>query len=557
MTTQDLTLFNSLPVPAFSVDEAGRIIAWNKALAVLTGRGSEEAVGRRVWQCFYDARQATPVDEALLVGAEVEKQQPFAGPDGEPLAMSWSVSPLMADDGDVCGATAVLSAPSGGAGCAGGGALEAKIEALRGVASAAARGDFSVALPDYGDDPVGLLARGIGGMIETVRGLIEEINTLIGAGRHGDLRARVNPDGFDGGFREVVDGVNEMLDLILSPIDELSDCLGRVARGQLDAYVSGQYEGDHATLKNALNTSLDSLNETLRQVQIASDQIASGSQQVSSSSQALSDGASRQAASIEEISASIADMTDQTKQNANNAGQANELTAAAGELAVRGDSQMQAMVRAMAEIDESSQNISKIIKVIDEIAFQTNLLALNAAVEAARAGVHGKGFAVVAEEVRNLAARSANAAKETTVMIEGSIKKVSQGSAIARETAEALTQIVESVGKVSGLVAEIAQASNEQAQGIAQINQGLQLVDQVTQQNTSGAEESASAAEELARQASRLKELLGRFSLSLNLDDEFDSPANGSTVVPLRAVREGGSRAADVIPFDDVEFGRY
>jgi methyl-accepting chemotaxis protein len=266
-------------------------------------------------------------------------------------------------------------------------------------------------------------------------------------------------------------------------------------------------------LKDALNGTLDSLNEILGEVQLSAEQIASGSNEVSSSAQGLSTGAVQQASAVEEISASIGTMTEKVRQNAESAGEANRLATGAGQLATEGDQQMRAMMRAMGEIDESSHSISKIIKVIDEIAFQTNLLALNAAVEAARAGVHGKGFAVVADEVRSLAARSANAAKETTAMIEGSLVKVSQGTQMARDTAASLARIVESVGRVNGLVADIAAASSEQAHGITQIDQSLRQVDQVTQTNTTSAEESATAAEELSLQAGRLSEILQRFTL--------------------------------------------
>ena len=199
---------------------------------------------------------------------------------------------------------------------------------------------------------------------------------------------------------------------------------------------------------------------------------------------ALSQGATEQASSIEELTTSLEEVSAQTKKNAEYANDANKLAENAKNIAVRGNQQMQEMLTAMAEINEASNNISKIIKVIDDIAFQTNILSLNAAVEAARAGQHGKGFAVVAEEVRNLAARSANAAKETTDLIEGSIQKVEDGTKIANQTAEALNEIVEGVNEVAKIVDNIASASNEQAAAIEQINQGVMQISRVVQSNS-------------------------------------------------------------------------
>ncbi len=285
----------------------------------------------------------------------------------------------------------------------------------------------------------------------------------------------------------------------------------KIADGDLTVNVSVRSEND--LLGKKLRELVENNNEVLTNISGASEQVASGSKQVSDSSMALSQGATEQASSIEELTASLEEISAQTKLNAQNADQANQLAENAKSNASQGNAHMKDMLKAMDEINVSSSNIYKIIKVIDDIAFQTNILALNAAVEAARAGQHGKGFAVVAEEVRTLAARSANAAKETADMIEGSIKKVEGGTRIAKETADALVEIVNGIDKVAVLVNDIAVASNEQATGINQINQGIMQVSQVVQTNSATSQESAAASEELSSQAALLKEMVSKFRL--------------------------------------------
>ncbi len=290
---------------------------------------------------------------------------------------------------------------------------------------------------------------------------------------------------------------------------EVVAALQKMAKGDLDIEVHPVDEQDE--IRCALQQMANDMKGVLGQIQQASDQISSSSAQVAASSQDLSDGASTSASSVQEISASLNELASQTRLNADNAVQANSLSSQAQASAQKGNAQMLNMVEAMEEINSASQNISKIIKVIDEIAFQTNLLALNAAVEAARAGQHGKGFAVVAEEVRNLAARSAKAARETAQLIEGAVGKAQNGSNIATATAKALDEIVGVIGNVSELVSEINAASSEQAEGISQVSLGLGQIDQITQQNTCSAEESAAAAEELSAQADNLRQMLARF----------------------------------------------
>jgi methyl-accepting chemotaxis protein len=425
---------------------------------------------------------------------------------------------------------------------------------------------------------VGLLAALVVGAVlaylvtRSITGPVVRGVALAGEIAKGDFTQRLNMSRND-----EIGELSVALDRMADGLKKNADLAERIAAGDLDVDVVLASEKDQ--LGRALQNMTRSLNEILGQVQVAGEQIATGSSQVSDSSQSLSQGATESASSLEEITSSMAEMASQTRLNAENATQASTLSGEARKAAESGNKQMKQMVAAMGEINEAGQSISKIIKVIDEIAFQTNLLALNAAVEAARAGQHGKGFAVVAEEVRNLAARSAKAASETAELIEGSVKKAENGADIADRTAAALEEIVSGITRATDLVGEIAAASNEQAQGIGQVNQGLGQIDQVTQQNTANAEESAAASEELSGQAEELRRLLTRFRLkegtgqALKPGAGVSKPRSFEAAAPLSSPpREeartwgdngdspavsGVARPEEVIALDDDEFGKY
>ena len=647
MTNQDSTLLQ-LPIAAARVDSTGKVIAWNAAVAKLTGIPVSKAVGKRIWTVFGCRRQDHPIAEALDDGVPVAETMEVGDHD-----CKVSIASAVSDNGEVSGALITFVPLDAGDRKR----LEESMRITSMVENANAyfmitdvdlkitylnpsalemfrryEGEIAEVFPGFaadkllgtcidmfhkhprhqremladasrlpfkseasvGDLEFGLTAcalfddqgNRIGSAVEWLdlndrAKYRAEVHRLHSAASAGNLSYRGNPDAVPKAFQPMIHNINEIVDSITAPIALFKERLERVAEGDLTVRINEDFEGDHAVLKNSLNATLDALNETLGRVNQVSESVAGGSNEVSDAAQALAQGATEQASSLQEISSTIGSLTDQTKANAENASVANGLSNEARDIAVEGDAMMKTMVSAMKDIEDSSQSIRKIIKVIDEIAFQTNLLALNAAVEAARAGVHGKGFAVVAEEVRSLAARSATAAKETTEMIENSIRNVEQGTEIANNTAESLGKIVEGVGKVTDLVAEIAAASTQQANGIGEINEGLGQVERVTQTNTASAEQSAAAAQELSSQAHELQRLLERFKVSkvvetgaLALEDlppemlamlqrfmtggqgaaEPLQRVSGSDVVPSASANRDPAR---VISLDDADFGKY
>ncbi len=310
------------------------------------------------------------------------------------------------------------------------------------------------------------------------------------------------------------------------------------------------------------------LNRVIEGLNDGAEQVTSASSQVAASSQSLAEGSSQQAASIEETSSSLEEISSMTRQNADNAGQADQLMVEAKETVGRANSSMDKLAGSMSDITRASEETSKIIKTIDEIAFQTNLLALNAAVEAARAGEAGAGFAVVADEVRNLAMRAAEAAKNTTELIDGTAKRVLEGSELASSTNEAFGEVAESARKVAELVSEIAAASNEQAEGIEQVNTAVTQMDKVTQNNAANAEESASASEEMSAQAEQMKAYVGDLVTLVGGNGKNVQAAHARRQVRLGApsykraalgkaealgvpAKNEGSRPEDVIPLDE------
>ncbi len=311
---------------------------------------------------------------------------------------------------------------------------------------------------------------------------------------------------------QLVGGMQYMIGDIVRILTEMAD--GNLTVKQADA----QYKGDFLPLQTATDKIIKNLNSTLSQINEASSQVSSGSDQVSNAAQALAQGATEQASSVQELSASITEISEHVKRNATNAVKARDMSNNASVAIENSNQKMQELMSAMNDINDKSSQINKIIKTIEDIAFQTNILALNAAVEAARAGSAGKGFAVVADEVRNLASKSADAAKDTTNLIESSVNSIDIGVKLASETANELISVVEGAKATTAIISDISDATTEQSASLSQVSLGIEQISAVVQTNSATSEESAAASEELSSQANLMKSLVSKFKLE---KDEF------------------------------------
>jgi methyl-accepting chemotaxis protein len=406
------------------------------------------------------------------------------------------------------------------------------------VIDSLSRGDLDVTIEarDERDEMAPVLDR----IVLSLRTMVNETQTLVTAGRDGRLQVRASTGQLQGAYREIVEGFNQTLDSVLLPIDEASRILDRVASRDLTVRMSGDYRGDYDRIKQSLNQALDNLAGALREVLATTEQVGVAADEVSRESDYLARGSGEQAASLTQLSTSLQRVTDAAVDSAARARDAHAIAASAGQATERGVDEMRRLSNAIDAIKASTDSTARIVRTIDEIAFQTNLLALNAAVEAARAGEAGRGFAVVAEEVRGLAQRSAEAARNTAELIESSVSKAEEGVSINQGVLSRLDEIARSVDGVREAMQHIVASGEQQRSEITQMNSAMGSINEVTQTTAASATESASTAEQLSDQMRHMRELVGGFSLAL----DRQAPARRSA--PL--ARRGKTPTRDVDP---------
>ncbi|WP_162932238.1 methyl-accepting chemotaxis protein [Solimonas sp. K1W22B-7] len=362
-----------------------------------------------------------------------------------------------------------------------------------------------------------------------------EVSGIVGSAANGDFTRRVALEGKDGFFRMLAENINQLLQTSEVGLNEVVRVLAALAKGDLTEKITAEYKGTFGQLKDDANKTVEQLTTIVSQIKGATETINVASREITAGNTDLSARTEQQAASLEETASSMEELTSTVKQNAENAKQANQLAIGASDIAVKGGSVVSQVVTTMAAINESSKKIVDIISVIDGIAFQTNILALNAAVEAARAGEQGRGFAVVAAEVRSLAQRSAGAAKEIKTLIGDSVEKVGNGSKLVEQAGRTMDEIVTSVKRVTDIMSEITAASQEQSQGIEQVNQTITQMDEVTQQNAALVEEATAAARSLEEQAGGLQASVSRFRLAEQAAGLAAAAAPRATAKPAAA----------------------
>ena len=571
---------DQMPIPAMIIDKEYNVLYMNTAGAKLNGRTGKELAGTKCFDHFKtnDCKSENCACYLTMRDNRNIARDNVARPGNLVLDINYSAVPIKNEKGEVVAAFEVVMDQTQIKNAMGVSKKigEYQIKEVTKLVDALEKlenGNTSIALkPEDADQDTKLVKEqyekiylSLAQTIQAITLLVTDANILSLAAIEGKLSTRTDATKHKGDFRKVVEGINQTLDALIIPTQEATNVLVELSKGNLKSKVTGDYKGDHAILKNALNSSLGTLNEyvgeisrvlssmsagdltveikkefngdfaeikealkliiesfndLIGEIMDASEQIFVSSRQVADSSQSLSQGSNEQASSIEEITATLSLIELKAKDNANNAKNASYRALNVKDQAVSSNNEMKGMLKAMEEISETSENIAKIIKEIDAIAFQTNILALNAAVEAARAGQHGKGFNVVAEEVRNLASRSANAAKETTKMIEGSIKTVRSGMDIAGRTAGELNKMTAGVVEVTDLVKDIAAASMEQSSSVVETTSGINQISQVTMSAAATAEESSAASLELSSQAEAFQNMVKRFNIKKTRDDK-------------------------------------